>query len=164
MTQNANYNGAGARQCPEYITLTIDADEFGATSATAAVLDIADLPPGAIVISCSLAPEDLFDGSGNDTINVGIKARLNATDTDVSDTVEGLAETDADGLLVGTADNAGAVAAAGGSMGVWIGRKMPYGGTVTATYTPAATQASTGTVRVNIGYIGADRAEYVYGS
>lgn len=162
MTQNANYNDGGARQCVEYMVVTVDADEFEGVSATASVLTTAVVPVNCIVVDCSLAPTVLFNGSGNDTINVGVKARLNSTDTDVGDTVEGLAETDADGLLVGTTDNAGAVAARGGAAGVWQGRVMPYGGEITVTYTPAATAATSGSVDVVIGYVIKGRAESVF--
>ena len=162
MTDSANFNDGGSRQYPHVITTTVGASEFGTLSGSAAILDIADIPMNGIVIDVSLAPETLFNGGGNDTIDIGIKADLNG-DGDVGDTVQGLAETDVDGLLVGTADNAGAVAASGGARGVWVGRVMPYGGKVTAQYTAAAAGATSGEVRVNITYVVSGKTDTIYG-
>lgn len=143
MTQAANYNADGARQCVEYVTIVIDATEFSGVSATASTLDLCVLPPGAIVIDVGGNVETVFNGA-NDQLDIGIGA-------------------DADALAVaGSSNNLGTATYLAFTPGVQHGEKLTSSTTVTATYTPSAAAASSGSVRVNLGYIIADRAESIY--
>lgn len=143
MTQIADFNDGGSRQCAEYITVVIDATEFSGVSATASTLDAFSVPPGSVIIDVSGNVETLFNGGTTDKLDIGIGA-------------------DVDALGVGGADNLAAAGALAVTQGVQFGEKLTSATTINVTYTPGAAASVVGSVRVNIGYIIDGRSESVY--
>lgn len=140
MTRIADFNSSTERYVRETVSVEIVYSDFGLSAAGNASRDIAEFPPGSIILGVQPHVGAAFNATGNDLLEIG-----HANDPDAFYTSTSVAAT-------------GVMAAAPGAE---IGKKQADAVTVAAKYTCTTDAPSAGSVRVNIDV--AVRVGSVYG-